>query len=301
MLASVFTALGIALPPILAVGSDYLKQKVARACITGEKVICLAVTEPYAGSDVAGIRTTAVRDGDHYVVNGIKKFITAGMYADYFTTAVRTGGEGMGGVSLLLIEKGMKGVTCSRLKTQGWASSSTTLVRLEDVRVPVRNLIGQENRGFIPIMLNFNQERFGGVIAATRFARDCLSDASKYAAKRMTFGKPLRSHQVIRTKLAEMARTVESCQALTEQLAFLIQSGADDRLVGARIMLAKVHCTRAVEFCAREASQVFGGNAYLRQGVGERVERIYREVRVLAIGGGSEEIMLDSAARLSKL
>ena len=130
------------------------------------------MTEPYAGSDVAGIRTTAVRDGDFFVVNGIKKFITAGMYADYFTTAVRTGGDGMGGVSLLLIERTFKGVHCSRLKTQGWASSSTTLVRFEDVRVPVVNLIGQENRGFLPIMLNFNQERFGGVIAATRFARD---------------------------------------------------------------------------------------------------------------------------------
>eukprot|EP01108_Squamamoeba_japonica_P001662 TRINITY_DN1727_c0_g3_i1.p1 TRINITY_DN1727_c0_g3~~TRINITY_DN1727_c0_g3_i1.p1 ORF type:complete len:166 (+),score=53.22 TRINITY_DN1727_c0_g3_i1:46-498(+) len=150
-------------------------------------------------------------------------------------------------------------------------------------------------------MINFNQERMGGVIAGTRFARDCLTDASKYAAVRRTFGKTLRQHQVIRVKLAEMARTVESCQALVEQLACALSVGTDPRVIGARIMLAKVHVTRAMEMCAREASQVFGGNCYLRHGVGERVERIYREVRVMAIGGGSEEILLDSAARLSKL
>ncbi len=301
VLASVFTALSIALPPILSVGSDYLKDKVARACITGDKVIALAITEPWAGSDVAGIRTTAHREGDFYVVNGLKKFITAGMYADYFTTAVRTGGDGMAGVSLLLIEKTMPGVHCSRLPTTGWLSSATTLVRFENVRVPVANLIGDENNGFMAIMLNFNQERMGGVIASARYSRVLLSEAAKYARQRTTFGKPLMSHQVIRIKLADMARQVEAMQALTDELAFQIENNTDARVLGPRIALAKVTGTRLMEFCAREAAQIFGGNSYLRSGPGAVVERIGREVRVMAVGGGSEEVMLDFAVRASKL
>jgi alkylation response protein AidB-like acyl-CoA dehydrogenase len=301
VLASVFTALSIALPPILAVGSDYLKQKVARDCVTGEKIIALAITEPWAGSDVAGIRTTAHREGDVFVVNGLKKFITAGMYADYFTTAVRTGGDGMGGISLLLIEKSMPGVHCSRLATTGWLSSATTLVRFENVRVPVKNLIGQENAGFMAIMLNFNQERMGGVIAAARYSRVLLTESAKYARQRTTFGKPLMSHQVIRAKLGEMARQIEAMQALTDELAWEIETNTDPRVLGPRIALAKVQGTRLMEFCARESAQIFGGNSYLRQGIGSVVERIGREVRVMAVGGGSEEVMLDFAVRASKL
>jgi alkylation response protein AidB-like acyl-CoA dehydrogenase len=292
-------SLAIALPPILAVGSDYLKQKVARDCITGEKVIALAITEPWAGSDVAGIRTTAHREGDVFVVNGLKKFITAGMYADYFTTAVRTGGDGMGGVSLLLIEKSMPGVHCSRLATTGWLSSSTTLVRLENVRVPVQNLIGEENAGFMSIMLNFNAERLGIICSALRSSRLCLSESAKYARQRVTFGKPLMSHQVIRASLGEMARQIEALQALTDELAWQAETDANPRVLGARIALAKVQSTRVMEFCAREAAQIFGGNSYLRQGIGSLVERIGREVRVLAIGGGSESVMLDFAVRAS--
>jgi alkylation response protein AidB-like acyl-CoA dehydrogenase len=292
-------SLAIALPPILAVGSDFLKQKVARACITGEKIIALAITEPWAGSDVAGIRTTAHREGDVFVVNGLKKFITAGMYADYFTTAVRTGGDGMGGISLLLIEKTMPGVHCSRLATTGWLSSATTLVRLENVRVPVQNLIGEENAGFMSIMLNFNAERLGIICSALRSSRLCLSEAAKYARQRITFGKPLISHQVIRASLGEMARQIEALQALTEELAWQAETDANPRILGPRIALAKVQSTRVMEFCAREAAQIFGGNSYLRHGIGSLVERINREVRVLAIGGGSESIMLDFAIRSS--
>jgi alkylation response protein AidB-like acyl-CoA dehydrogenase len=301
VLASLFTALSIALPPILAVGSDYLKDKVARACIAGEKVIALAITEPWAGSDVAGIRTTAHREGDVYVVNGLKKFITAGMYADYFTTAVRTGGDGMGGISLLLIERTMPGIHCTRLATTGWLSSATTLVRFENVRVPVANLIGEENNGFMPVMLNFNQERMGGVIASARYSRILLTEAAKYARQRTTFNKPLIANGQIRAKLGDMARQVEAMQALTDELAWQIETDTDPRIIGPKIALAKVQGTRLMEFCAREAAQIFGGNSYLRSGPGATIERIGREVRVMAVGGGSEEVMLDFAVRASKL
>jgi len=263
----------------------------------------LAVTEPYAGSDVASIRTTAKREGNFYIVNGEKKFITSGTKARYFTTAVRTGGSGMQGVSLILIERNMPGVTIRRQKTQGWWASGTAYISLEDVKVPVENLIGKENDGFKPIMHNFNHERFVFAAQSNRYARVCLEESIKYGRLRRTFGKRLIDHQVIRHKIAEMARRVESTHALLEQTAYQMNNlkGDDQSLVGGPIALLKVQATKTMEYCAREASQIFGGASYIRGGVGERVERLYREVRVNAIAGGSEEVLLDLAMRQAKL
>lgn len=300
-LAACFLTINIALPPILAVGSDSIKNKVARKVITGESIIALAITEPYAGSDVANIRTTARREGNFFIVNGEKKFITSGMKADFFTTAVRTGGEGMGGISLLLIERDMPGVHCRKLKTQGWHSSNTAFIAFDNVKVPVENLIGTENQGFLAIMLNFNHERFAGIVMSVRGCRLCIEEAIKYARLRKTFGKKLTSHQVIRHKLAEMIRQTEAAQAWLEQLTYQMQQEVDPRVLGGSFALLKVHVTTLLEFCAREASQIFGGNACLSQGVGQRIDRIYRDVRIGAIGGGSEEIMRDLAMRQARL
>jgi len=300
-LAACFLTINIALPPILAVGSDYLKQKVARPTIEGKKIICLAITEPYAGSDVANIRTTARREGDFYIVNGEKKFITSGMKADFFTVAVRTGGEGMGGISLLLLEKGMPGITCRKLETQGWASSNTAYITFDDVKVPVENLIGQENQGFIAIMLNFNHERFAGIAMSVRGARMCIEESIKYARVRKTFNKRLIDHQVIRHKIAEMARRVESTHAWLEQAAYQMNQNVDPRIIGGTMALLKVHCTQVLEFCAREASQILGGVSCIRGGIGAKVERTYRDVRIAAIGGGSEEVLRDLAMRQARL
>uniref|UniRef100_A0A7S4M790 Cytochrome b5 heme-binding domain-containing protein n=1 Tax=Vannella robusta TaxID=1487602 RepID=A0A7S4M790_9EUKA len=301
VLWSCFFCFGIALPPVLKIGSKYLKDKVARDVITGKKIMCLAVTEPYAGSDVASLQTTAVRDGDFYIVNGAKKFITGGMKADYFTTAVRTGGEGMGGISLLLIEKGSPGLSVRRMKTQGWWISNTAYVTFEDVRVPVKNLIGEENKGFYSIMSNFNHERFVLAAMANRYARVCLEESIKYGRVRKTFGKRLVDHQVLRHKVADMSREIESTHALLEQIAYQMQCGVNDRKLAGIIALCKVQATKTMEFCAREASQIFGGNSYIRGGQGEKVERLYREVRVNAIGGGSEEVLMDLAMRQARL
>jgi len=298
---SCFFTLSIALPPIMRAGSPYLKEKVARDCITAKKVIALGITEPSAGSDVANIETTAKRDGDFYIVNGSKKFITSGMKADFFTVAVRTGGEGIFGISLLLIERGTPGFTQRRLKTQGMWCSNTAYLNFDDCRVPVKNLIGKENQGFKLIMHNFNHERFAGAVAAIRGCRVCIEDAITYAQQRKTFGKRLIDHQVIRHKIADMARQIEAAHALAEQAAFQVNNGADEVAVGRTIALLKVQSTRTLDFCAREASQILGGNSVLREGKGERIERTYREVRTSAIGGGSEEIMLDLSMRMSKL
>ncbi len=281
----------IGLPPVLATGSEAMKERIAPQVLAGEKIHALAITEPSGGSDVANIKTRAVREGDEYVVNGSKMFITGGMRADYYTVAVRTGGEGRSGVSLLLIERERDGFTRTSLKKQGWWASDTAALYFDDVRVPAENLIGEENKGFIGIMTNFNNERLWMAASANALARVCLEDAVAWARERHTFGQRLADHQVIRHKFAEMARKINATQAYLEQCALRVQAG--EKPV-ADLSLLKVQATLTMEFCAREAMQVLGGAGYMR---GCRVERIYREVRVMAIGGGSEEIMRDLVAR----
>ena len=282
---------GIGAPPIAAVGSAELKARILPAVLRGEKILALGITEPSGGSDVANLRTAARRDGDHYVVNGEKCYITSGMRADYLTTAVRTGGPGAAGVSLLLIDMNSPGVTRTKLQKMGWWASDTASIFFQDVRVPAENLIGAEGRGFPAIMLNFNNERLALAAGATAYARVALEEALAYAQQRHTFGKRLADHQVIRHKLAEMTRHVNASQAYLELTAWRLAQGQSPV---ADICLLKVQATQTMEFCAREALQILGGAGYMR---GTKSERIYREVRVNAIGGGSEEIMRDLAAR----
>jgi acyl-CoA dehydrogenase len=281
----------IGLPPVINVGSEKMKRRVVPQVLAGDKIHALAITEPSGGSDVANLLTHAVLDGDDYVVNGSKMFITGGMRADFYTVAVRTGGEGAGGVSLLLIEREREGFTRVSLKKQGWWASDTAALYFDDVRVPRENLIGEENNGFAAIMKNFNNERLFMSASSNAFARVCLEDALAWARDRKTFGKRLADHQVIRHKFAEMARKINATQAYLEQCAMRVASGETPV---SDLSLLKVQATLTMEFCAREAMQILGGAGYIR---GCRVERIYREVRVMAIGGGSEEIMRDLAAR----
>lgn len=282
---------GIGLPPIMALGSQALKQRIAPPVLSGEKLIALCVTEPSGGSDVANLQTNAVQRGDDFVVNGEKTFITSGCRADYLTVALRTGAEGAAGLSFLLIEADRPGVTRTRLKKMGWWMSDTASIHFDDVCVPTENLIGQENAGFAGIVANFNMERLSMAAQAIAFARVCIEDASAWARERKTFGKPLSKHQVIRHKFAEMLRQTNAASAYLDHCAWQVANGETPI---AELSLLKVDATRTMEFCAREAMQILGGAGYMRGG---RVERIYREVRVMAIGGGSEEIMNDLAAR----
>ena len=282
---------GIGLPPVLALGSEELKRRVAPPVLAGEKIIALGITEPSGGSDVAALRTKAVRDSDAYIVNGSKMFITSGMRADWLTSAVRTGGPGAGGISLLLIDMASEGVTRTRLDKMGWRCSDTAAIHFSDVRVPAANLIGPENGGFIGIMRNFNSERLGMAMGCCAYARVCLEEAAEWAQNRETFGKPLVGHQAIRIKLADMARRIHTTQAWVDQCAWTV---AHDCPQPADFAMLKVQATQMLEKVARDAAQILGGASYI---TGSKVERIYREVRVNAIGGGSEEIMLDLAGR----
>ncbi|KAI1397972.1 acyl-CoA dehydrogenase NM domain-like protein [Hypoxylon fuscum] len=295
---------GIGGPPLIKFGKKSLKDRIMPGILSGEKRICLAITEPDAGSDVANLSCEAKlsEDGKHYIVNGEKKWITNGIWCDYFTTAVRTGGEGMNGISLLLIERESGGVSTRRMDCQGVWSSGTTYITFEDVKVPVENLLGKENQGFKVIMTNFNHERMGIVIQSLRFSRVCYEESVKYANKRRTFGKKLIEHPVIRMKLAHMARQIEASYSWLENLIYQCQKMGETEAMlrlGGPIAGLKAQSTLTFEFCAREASQIFGGLSYSRGGQGAKVERLYRDVRAYAIPGGSEEIMLDLSMRQS--
>ncbi|KAL1304109.1 hypothetical protein AAFC00_000541 [Neodothiora populina] len=295
---------GIGAPPVIKHGKKALVDRIMPDVVNGDKRICLAITEPDAGSDVANLTCEAKlsEDGKHYIVNGEKKWITNGIYCEYFTTAVRTGGEGMNGVSVLLIERSFGGVSTRRMDCQGVWSSGTTYVTFEDVKVPVENLIGKENQGFKVIMTNFNHERIGIIIQCLRFSRVCYEESMKYAHKRRTFGKKLIEHPVIRLKLAHMLRQIEASYAWLENMIYQCQKMNDVEAMlklGGAIAGLKAQATVTFEFCAREASQIFGGLSYSRGGQGAKVERLYRDVRAYAIPGGSEEIMLDLSIRQS--
>jgi len=250
------------------------------------------------------VRTRARREGDFFVVNGEKKFITSGMTAKYFTTCVRTDPKstGMQGLSLLVIDANAPGVTKKKIETQGWWAGNTSYITFENVKVPAANLIGTEGKGFLYVMENFNHERFAACVGNAASCHMLIRESVKYARGRQTFGKPLIENQVIRQKIAQMAMRAECCFAWAEQLAYFMSTGCPHADIAPRIALCKVYGTQSLEYCAREASQILGGNSYQRgSGPGAAVERTYREVRVNAIGGGSEEVMMDFAIRASKL
>eukprot|EP01083_Nonionella_stella_P290841 989622_1 len=182
----------------------------------------------------------------------------------------------------------MDGIYFSRMKTQGWWSSNTAYVTFKDVRVPKSNLISEENKGWNVVMNNFNHERFMMATHSNRYARICIEEAIKWARKRKTFGKKLIENQVIRHKIIDMVRRVESTHALLENIAYMTKMGCSEKELAGIIAIVKVQCSKNMEFCAREAVQIFGGRGYIRGGIGNKVERIYREVRANAIGGGSE-------------
>ena len=287
----------IGLPPVARHGSEALKARIIPPVLAGEKIAALAVTEPGGGSDVAALRTTAVRDGDHFVVNGEKIFITSGMRADYITVAVRTdpARKGAGGISALLVEADSPGLSRTPLKKMGWWASDTAHLRFDDVRVPVEHLLGEENQGFKVFMHNFNAERLGMAAQACSYAQVCLDEAVDWARQRQTFGAALSERQVIRHKLVDMAMKIDAARCLVHELAWrqVHESGDAAQLV-ARICWAKILATQCMQFCADQAVQILGGMGFMR---GTRSERIYREVKVMMIGGGSEEIMKDLAAR----
>ena len=299
VLASLFSH-NIGLPPVVLHASDAVRSEVVPAVLRGEKIAALAITEPGGGSDVAALRTTARRDGDHYVVNGEKTFITSGMRADWITLAVRTGeGRGAGGISMLLVPGDAPGLSRTRLTKMGWWCSDTATLHFDNVRVSARYLLGNEGAGFRMVMGNFNGERIGLAAGALGFAQACLDEALAWSRERKTFGAALIEHQVVRHKLVDMQMRIASTEAWIEAVS---AEGDAHEAAGrfnapewvAQVCMLKNHATQTMQFCADQAVQILGGMGFMR---GTVSERIYREVKVMMIGGGAEEIMKELAAR----
>lgn len=282
----------ISLEPIHWLASDDIKDRVLADIVAGRKGSSLGVTEPGGGSDVAAMKTSARRDGNHFVLNGQKTFITGGMKSDCFVIPARTGGPGLGGISLFFVEAGTPGFSRSPLpRKMGWWASDQATLYLDDVRVPAENMMGPENAGFLAIMANFNLERVALIAGMLGMMKVCLEDGIAWAQQRETFGKPLIRSQVIRHKIADMSARIDAVECYLNVICHSVNNGP---MPVAEICKAKVFASKALEFCASEAMQIMGGAGYLR---GNRIERVYREVKVMAIGGGSEEIMRDLAVR----
>ncbi|RDW89632.1 putative acyl-CoA dehydrogenase-2 [Coleophoma cylindrospora] len=300
---AITTGIAFGVPPILKFGSEALQERFLPDLLTGRKRICIAITEPGAGSDVSNIATTAVRskDGKNFIVNGTKKWITNGLWSDYASMAVRTGGPGPSGLSMLVVPLlNTPGVSMRRIKVGGQTSAGTTFIELDDVQVPVSNLIGTEGQGMKYVMQNFNHERLTICVSVNRISRVALSSAFEYCLKREAFGKTLMEQPVVRHRLAKCGAELEAHWAWIENFVYMMTklstSDANAEL-GGLTALAKAQAGRVVELCANTAVLLYGGNGYTRSGQGELVERILREVPGARIPGGSEDVMLDLAIR----
>ncbi len=296
LIAALFTH-GIALPHIIGSGNADLIDRYVRPTLAGEMIGSLGITEPGGGSDVANIHTSAVRDGDDFVVNGAKTFITSGVRADFVTTAVRTGGEGYAGISLLVIDKGLPGFTVARpLRKMGWHCSDTAELSFDNVRVPASQLVGEVDGGFVLVMQQFVSERLGLAVQGHATAQRALDLAVAYARQRETFGKPLITRQVIRHKLVEMHRRTSAARALTRQAVERAVDGDNtDPAIILDAVMAKNQSVEACEWVVSEAVQIFGGMGYMRE---SEIDRHYRDARILGIGGGATEVLNDLAAKL---
>ncbi|ANW63152.1 acyl-CoA dehydrogenase [Mycobacterium sp. djl-10] len=290
--ASLMTC-GIAVPHMAASGDEYLIETFVRPTLAGELIGALAITEPGGGSDVAHLSTTARRDGDHYILNGAKTYITSGVRADYVVTACRTGGPGAAGVSLVVVEKGTPGFEVSRkLDKMGWRSSDTAELSYTDVRVPARNLVGVENSGFLQIAAAFVSERIGLAAQAYSSAARCLDLTAQWCRDRETFGRPLISRQAVQNTLAEMARRIDVARVYSRHV--VEQQLAGEANLIAQVCFAKNTAVESGEWVAHQAVQLFGGMGYMAE---SEVERQYRDMRILGIGGGTTEILTSLAAK----
>jgi acyl-CoA dehydrogenase len=292
LLSALFTH-GIAIPHIVHSGDPYLIDRYAKPALAGEKIGSLAVTEPDAGSDVSAIRTRAVRDGDEYVINGAKTFITSSTRADFVTTVVRTGDEAHHGISLIVVDTDSPGFTVvRRLRKMGWLCSDTGELAYVDCRVPARNMIGGEGSGFGQVATQFGGERLGLAVHGYGVAQRALDLTVEHVRNRIAFGKPLIAKQVVRHKLVEMTRAVEVSRSYAHTIVERIVNG--EQGLFAEAAMAKNQCVEACEFVVNEAVQLHGGMGYMRD---SEVERHYRDARILGIGGGATEVMNDLIAK----
>jgi alkylation response protein AidB-like acyl-CoA dehydrogenase len=283
----------MAMPPILAFGTEQQKREWAEPAIKGEKILCLGITEPDAGSDVAGIKTRAVRDGDEFVINGSKTFITNGHRADVIVLVTKTDPDaGYDGFSLFLVPMDAPGVIREqKLRKMGMHASDTALLAFQDVRVPATALLGEEGKGFYHIMWELQGERMIGAAGCVAAAQKCFDRTLEYAKEREAFGKAIGHFQVIRHKFAEMATKIETARQLVYVTAWRFAGG---EYPVREISMAKLHSARIACEVADECIQIHGGAGYMKE---YNVERVWRDMRLNRIGAGTDEIMLEVIGR----
>jgi alkylation response protein AidB-like acyl-CoA dehydrogenase len=283
----------MAMPPILAFGTEEQKQEWVVPAIKGEKILCLGITEPDAGSDVAGIKTRAVRDGDEYVINGSKTYITNGHRADVIVLVTKTDPEaGYDGFTLFLVPMDAPGVIREKkLVKLGMHASDTALLAFQDVRVPATAVLGQVGKGFYHIMWELQGERLIGAAGCVAGAQSCFEQTLQYAKERTAFGKQIGKFQVIRHKFAEMATKIETARQLVYMTAWRFQNG---EYPVREISMAKLHASRIAVEVADECIQIHGGAGYMKE---YGIERVWRDMRLNRIGAGTDEIMLDVIGR----
>ncbi|KAB8261004.1 acyl-CoA dehydrogenase/oxidase [Aspergillus pseudonomiae] len=274
-----------------------LRDQITDEVLSGRKKMCLAITEAFAGSDVAGLRTTATKtpDGKHYIINGTKKWITNGMFADYFVVGCKT----EKGFSVILVPRG-EGVETKLIKTSYSTAAGTAYIQFENVKVPVENLLGEEHKGFIVIMSNFNHERFMMACGTIRMAMTVVEECMKWCNQRIVFGKKLIEQPVMRQKLARMISLCESNQAWLESIAYQMCNMTYKEQathLGGPIGLLKSHATRAAQEIAEQATNIFGGRGLTQTGMGKVIEMFHRTYKFDAILGGTEEILADLGVR----
>jgi alkylation response protein AidB-like acyl-CoA dehydrogenase/predicted heme/steroid binding protein len=291
--------MAIGLPPILKFGSPEMKTRIGIPVIRGEKRICLAISEPYAGSDVQQIKTSAVlRPDGSWLVTGVKKWITGGMVADYFTVLVNTKEHGP---CMMLVERqDGSTVTTKPIKTSYSKAACTAYVIMHEAVVPPKNVIGKLGMGFLQTMANFNTERWGMICAGNRHSRMVLEECLKWTMQRKVFGKTLIQQPVIRLKLAEMAAGVEVVHSMLEDLTYQMSKMSPDeinRTLAGPIALLKYKQSRTATMVSDNACQIFGGRAVTVTGMGHVIEKFQKSFKFQAILGGSEEIMADFAIR----
>ncbi len=285
-------SLQIALPPVLSLGTPEQVARIVPPVLAGEEIAALAITEPDTGSDVAGIRTRAVRDGDHYVLDGAKTYITSGVRADVVLTLARTGDDPHQGLTFFAVRRGTPGFSVSRaLRKTGWWASDTAELSFEGCRVPVSDRIGPEGSGFIALMHDFSTERLMLAVQGYALAEAALDESIAWARQRKAFGRPIGKFQVVKHKLARMATQVTSAKALTYAVADRLRDGQAGM---AEIAMAKNHAAEVAQEVCWEAVQIHGGMGYMREA---KVERWARDARLLPIGGGTTEIMNELIAR----
>jgi citronellyl-CoA dehydrogenase len=283
----------MAMPPILAFGTEEQKHRWAQAAIKGEKILCLGITEPDAGSDVAGIKTRAVKDGDEYVINGSKTYITNGHRADVIVLVTKTDpGAGYDGFTLFLVPMDAPGVIREqKLQKMGMHASDTALLAFQDVRVPESAVLGQVGRGFYHIMWELQGERLIGAAGCVAGAQRVFDRTLEYAKERTAFGKAIGHFQVIRHKFAEMATKIETARQMVYMTAWRNENG---EYPVREISMAKLYASRIACEVADECLQIHGGAGYMRE---YGIERAWRDLRLNRIGAGTDEIMLEVIGR----